>query len=267
MTTLDNSNPNDNQFQEWERNHRKGRMIGGVLLIAAGILFWFKKAGLIEIPRWIFSWQMLLIVIGLVSGIKHNFKNATWLILMSIGGIFLLTDFIPGLNLRFYFLPVLLIVIGLVMILKPKNKYHYYHRYKYRKGHWNCYEGTNSNDPVFNTTDEYLSINNVFGGVKKNVISKDFKGGEVNNTFGGCEINLMQADVVNEAVLDMNVTFGGVKLLVPPHWQIKSDITTVMGGVEDKRPATTGPAGAYQSSKVLVLKGNVFIGGIEIKSY
>lgn len=266
MTALDTSNPNDQQFQEWERNHRNGRIAGGILLIIAGILFWFKKAGLIEIPRWIFSWQMLLIIIGLISGIKHNFKNATWLILISIGGIFLLADFIPGLNLRFYTFPAVLIIIGVVMILKPKNKHHYYHRYKYRRGHWEqC--GTNPNDPVFNTTDEYLSINNVFGGVKKNVISKDFKGGEINNTFGGCEINLMQADVLNEVVLDMNVTFGGVKLLVPPHWQIKSDLTTVMGGVEDKRPAVGTAAGSFQPSKVLVLKGNVFIGGIEIKSY
>ncbi len=261
MTTLEDQFQNDNKFQEWERNHRKGRIVGGIALIAIGVLFWFEKAGVFDFPHWVFSWQTLLILIGVVSGIKHNFKNSAWIILIAIGSIFLISDYIPGLHLRFYTIPMVLILIGLVFIFKPKNKYHYYQRYKYRRGKWN--NGHESG--AFNTTDEYLSINNVFGGVKKNVITKNFKGGEINNTFGGCEVNLMQADIENEAVIDLNSTFGGVRLIIPPHWQIKSDVTTVMGGLEDKRPMAN--PNLINEQKILILKGNVFFGGIDIKSY
>lgn len=264
MTTLDERYQNDNRFQEWERNHRKGRIVGGILLITAGVLFWFDKAGLLDIPRWLFSWQTFLIGIGIISGIKHNFKNSAWLVLVGIGTLFLLAELIPGLHLRFYTFPAILIIIGAVLIFKPKNRYHYYQRYQYRKGgKWN--QDTNPDHSVFNSTDEYLNINNVFGGVKKRVVSKDFKGGDINTTFGGTDVDLMQSDIQSEAIIDLSVTFGGVKLLVPAHWRIKSDITTVMGGLEDKRPvpANTG----LLNEKVIVLKGNVFFGGVEIKSY
>jgi predicted membrane protein len=261
MTTLEDQFQNDNKFQEWERNHRKGRVIGGIALITAGVLFWFEKAGVFDFPSWVFSWQMLLIVIGIISGIKHNFKNSAWFILIAIGTIFLIADFIPALPIRFYTVPIVLIIIGVVFILKPKNKYHYYQRYKYRHGKWN----NEHESGAFNTTDEYLSINNVFGGVKKNVITKNFKGGEINNTFGGCEVNLMQADIENEAVIDLNSTFGGIRLVIPAHWQLKSDVTTVMGGLEDKRPMAN--PNMINEQKTLILKGNVFFGGIDIKSY
>jgi predicted membrane protein len=261
MTSLEEQYQNDNQFQEWEKRHRKGRVIGGIALIVAGVLYWFKRAGVLDFPYWLFSWQMLLIVIGVINGIKHDFKNATWLILISIGGIFLVADFIPGLNIRFYTLPLILIMIGIIFIVKPKNKYHYYQRYKYRKGKWN----TDSCAAEMNTTDEYLNVNNVFGGVKKNIITKNFKGGEINNVFAGCEINLMQSDIQNEAVIDINNTFAGLSIIVPNHWQIRTDISTVLGGVDDQRGMMkVNPA---IDSKTLVLKGSVICGGIEIKSY
>jgi predicted membrane protein len=261
MTTLEEQCQNDPQFEDWQNRHRKGRLMGGLALIAAGILFWIKKAGLFDFPSWLFSWQMLLIVIGIISGVKHNFKNATWLILIVIGTIFLIADFIPGLNLKLYTFPLVLITIGVIFIVKPKSKYHYYQKYKYRRGTWN----TDGCAPEMNTSDEFLSINNVFGGVKKNIIAKNFRGGEINNVFAGCEINLMQADIQNEAVLDINCAFGGTTIIVPAHWQIKSDVTTFLGGVSDER-STAGTA-IHPESKVLVLKGNVFCGGIEIKNF
>ncbi len=40
-----------------------------------------------------------------------------------------------------------------------------------------------------------LNINTAFGSVKKIILSKNFKGGEINNFMGGTEINLMKADI------------------------------------------------------------------------
>jgi predicted membrane protein len=104
----------------------------------------------------------------------------------------------------------------------------------------------------------------MFGGTKKNVISKDFKGGEVTCVFGGAEINLSQADINGKVVLEMHQVFGGTKLIVPPHWQVNHQETVAfMGGIEDRRPDTkdTDP------NKILILKGTSVFGGLDISSY
>jgi hypothetical protein len=57
--------------------------------------------------------------------------------------------------------------------------------------------------------------------------------------------------------------FGGAKLIVPPHWQIRSEMVAVFGGIEDKR----APQNSYDEDKVVILNGTTFFGGIEIRSY
>jgi hypothetical protein len=103
--------------------------------------------------------------------------------------------------------------------------------------------------------------------VKKNVISKSFRGGEVVNVFGGTEINLMQADLDGRVVLDLTMIFSGTKLLIPAHWKVQNEeLVTIFGGIEDKRPMLAD-ASMLDQNKVIVLKGTCIFGGIDIKSY
>ena len=82
--------------------------------------------------------------------------------------------------------------------------------------------------------------------------------------FGGMEIDLSQADLGEKPVLDVEISFSGLKLILPPHWDVQLDVTNMFAGVEDKRiyPQTTADPG-----KVLLIKGTVIFGGLEIKSY
>jgi hypothetical protein len=113
---------------------------------------------------------------------------------------------------------------------------------------------------------DYIDSVTIFGGVKKNIFSKTFRGGELVTIFGGTDINLTQADVPHPIILDITQIFGGAKLIVPPHWTIKSeDIVNIFGAVEDKRPIM--PENNYDPNKVLILKGTNIFGGIDIKSY
>src|SRR5690606_24157016 len=98
----------------------------------------------------------------------------------------------------------------------------------------------------------------IFGGSNKNILSKNFKGGNVVNIFGGSDLNLSQADIKGKAVLEITAIFGGTKLIVPSNWDVRPEIVTVFGGIEDKRqisPASETP------EKILVLKGTVIFGG------
>ena len=247
-------------FNRWEKNHRKGKIFGGLIIIAAGCLFLAKEMGSV-IPSWIFTWQMILIVLGLYVGIKHNFQRIGWLILILVGSAFLLRDYMPDYNFTHYLWPVALIIVGVYIILKPRSRY----RHHWRK--WDKYKNWQQENEgqQRGQADDYIDISAVFGGVKKNIISKNFKGGEVNCVFGGGEINLSQADINGTADLEVNAVFGGARLILPPHWLVKSELTAVLGNVEDKRPQYKDAN--TDQSKVLILRGNAVFGGIEINSY
>jgi predicted membrane protein len=92
------------------------------------------------------------------------------------------------------------------------------------------------------TSEDYLDTVAVFGGVRKNVTSKDFKGGEVVCVLGGAEINLSQSIINGQASLELVNVLGGTKLIVPPHWEIKSEVVAIFGGIEDKRIQQNTPA-------------------------
>jgi predicted membrane protein len=111
--------------------------------------------------------------------------------------------------------------------------------------------------------DNWLDVVTIFGNVKKLVYSKNFKGGDIVSIFGGTEINLTQADFNGEIVIELVQIFAGAKIIVPPHWQIRSEMVAVFGGIEDKR----NPQANYDTDKVVVLNGTTFFGGIEIRSY
>ena len=117
---------------------------------------------------------------------------------------------------------------------------------------------------IFNDSSDYVNLEAIFTNVQKRVLSKNFKGGKAFALFGGMEIDLSQADLGDKPVLDVEVSFSGLKLILPPHWDVQLDVTNMFAGVEDKRvyPQTTA-----DPSKVLKIKGTVIFGGLDIKSY
>ena len=107
-----------------------------------------------------------------------------------------------------------------------------------------------------------LDITSIFAGIKKRVLSKQFKGGDITCVFGGAELNLMNADFKSPIVLDVTMIFGGTKLIMPPNWELRSEVTAIFGGVDDKRPqASTVP------EKIIILSGTLMFGGIEVNSF
>ncbi|MBN8577197.1 MAG: cell wall-active antibiotics response protein [Cyclobacteriaceae bacterium] len=228
--------------------------VGG-LLLAIGSLLLLKKMDLLYFPRWVFSWKTLLIGIGLVLGVSRKFEGIGWLALILVGSFFLIDDiFFLDYSLRRLALPIGIIVVGGFIVGRalwgPSREA--------RK--------SLSGDGIINIDDggdDYFDLTTIFGGAKKKVFSKNFKGGDTTCFFGGTDIDLTQADIQGTVVIDVVQMFGGVKMVVPANWEIKSDITAILGGFDDKRNTPLGPS----SGKKLVITGFVMFGGVEIKSY
>jgi predicted membrane protein len=248
------------------RYHSGGGTIwtGIFLLIIGGVAL--LKAMLFPLPAWIFTWQMLLIALGFFLGIRHGFRGAAWFILMLIGGVFLVNEFFPELMLKQYLWPAALIVLGLFFIFKPRRHPRHLKEYVDNKVD-DKIESSISNDnrgtePT--SSEDYIDTTSIFGGVKKNIISKNFKGGDITNIMGGSEIDLTQADITGTVTIDLTQVFGGTKLIVPPNWQVKAQMAAIFGGVEDKRSAQNS---VIDPNKILILDGTSIFGGIEIRSY
>lgn len=252
------------RWDMWEKSHRRGKVVMGVLVVIFGALFLAKELGAV-IPAWVFTWKMAFIAIGVGIAIKSNFRNWGWIGFVGIGALFILSDVNPDWNLRHILWPIVIIMVGMIMIFKPHRKWDsrgwnkWNHKHRYGK-HWQDW----CDAKTVESGDDHFESVAVMGGVKKNIISKDFKGGEIVNVFGGSEYNLSQADINGTATLEIVQFFGGTKLFIPSNWEIKSELTAVLGSIEDKRPMQTSVTNA--ESKLLILRGTTVFGGIEIRS-
>jgi predicted membrane protein len=260
---MDTQTPNT----DFNRPRRDGRILAGLFLLFVGAIFFLRELSFPFFPNWLFTWPMILITIGIYTGFKHQFRNISWLVLILIGSFFLIDQMDLGFNLHRFMIPAGIIAVGLFMILRPRRWVHedwgnWENRYqdKYAKSSQaSAYSGYSNNS----SSEDFFDSTSVFGGAKKVILSKDFKGGDITCIFGGCEIDLSQADMQQPAVIDFNLVFGGGKIIIPSNWQLRLDITPVFGGIEDKRrqPLSNNP------DKILVLKGTCFFGGLEIKNF
>ena len=175
---------------------------------------------------------------------------------MIVGGVFLFDRINPDISMRRYIWPMALIAVGMFFIIRPRRR------------NWDNWSEKKSGDiPGMSESwsdEDFVDSTSIFGGAKKNIISKNFKGGDLVNIFGGTDLDLTQADFAGKATIELTTIFGGTKLIVPSNWSIKSEAVIIFGGLEDKRKM---PAISETPDKVLILKGTVIFGGIEIKSY
>lgn len=123
---------------ENKRENDNSRLVFAIVLIAIGLIWILRKLGiyfnfhisisellfpiksLIHIlPPFIFSWPMILIIVGLIllAG-----KRSGGVVLIIVGGFFILPKIfvLPGLTISFL-IPVILVALGVAMVAKHVN--------------------------------------------------------------------------------------------------------------------------------------------------
>jgi predicted membrane protein len=185
-------------------------------------------------------------------------------------------------NFKIYLFPIILMIIGANFLFNPRGGRRRHRKFMENKGNDDVtgfardesYTASTKDTPRSNfilmdegtTTppEENLEVNAILGGIKKNILSKNFIGGTVTCFMGGAELNLLHADIRKPVIIECNNIFGGTKILVPSNWDIKNDITAIFGGVDDKRKFINVEV---NHNKTIYLKGTCLFGGIEITNY
>lgn len=232
-------------------------------MILLGVLFLLNKlpATSAMFPKWFFTWPTLLIGIGLYIGVKTRFRSIAWIVLIGIGSYVLLYDNqIIDQNLKPYLFPIVLIIAGLAMLTRKQGHCRERHAQRWHARRLRKADSLSTYEEV---NEDRLQVSSTFGNVEKNVFSKNFAGGSIATTFGGAQINFAQADFEGTVTIDVAIMFGGAEIIIPSNWMLRNEISVFFGGLEDRR---RGPAPGT-TDKVLVLKGQIMFGGIEVKSY
>lgn len=237
---------------DFVKHNRRNLIIAGILIIGIGKLWLLHEMNVFSLPDWMFTWKTLLISVGLIIGLMTRFKELFWTVPVMVGIIFMLGD-IPELhfNIKNYAWPVLVIIFGTYLLVRAFIKTGSGRR------RW-CGNGITDSSGG----DEYIDMTSIFGGNKRKVFSKTFKGGETVNIFGGTELDLSQSDIEGRVVIDATQIFGGLKIVVPSNWEVQTEMTSIMGGTDDKRTTRD-----VDGKKVLVLTGVCIFGGVDIRSY
>lgn len=256
---------------------RDKRHLTGLILVMIGLVLIIDNIKFMPdfIPWWVWSWQFLLITIGIFSLLTSD-KVAPGVVLIGIGSIFLLSDILPELWPGFFdlfadntnlFWYLVLIVVGASLILRKKTDHSDSGQSHSRRRGFISNDSGNKSGFAFSSGDQdYIDEVAIFGGGKKIVTSENFKGGRITTIFGGTEIILSQSKLADGIVeIEVFAMFGGWTLVVPPTWQVKTDVVAIFGGISDKR--MIGSESVRDNTQQLVVKGFVMFGGGEIKSY
>lgn len=238
--------------KEWIRPRKRGVWIA-ILFIAVGAILLGNNLGYISDPvsNILISWQMLLIVIGLFSLFRRG-GSIGGAVLVMVGTYFLM----PKLGWMDYepmgqYWPVLFILIGLIILLRPK---------KGRRHDWRReFEQIEEN----RSTDGFVVSDNTAGGVKQVVLDPVFKGARIRCTFGGTIIDLRRTKLENEITyIYVYCNFGGIELFMPSEWNVLNEADITFASLDDKR---FGSVEKDLQHKV-VIRGNITFGGVEMKN-
>lgn len=230
-----------------ETKHASPRIWLGVILIIFGALFLLRNYDIFDfdIPEFVYQWQTIFILIGLILLATSRNKTAG-VVFIAIGGL----NYFPELW------PLILIGIG-IYILYKRN--HHSINIEHGKVHdIKIGESTNIGEDSIDDV-------SIFGGGNKVFHSQNFRGGKITSIFGGSEIDLYDCKLADGLqIIDITAIFGGSTIVIPQDWKVEIDVVAIFGGFGDKR--RKDPNLVYQPNKTLLIKGVVLFGGGEIKN-
>lgn len=222
----------------------------GVFIVAAGVLLILSKAtDILPCGFWSALWPTAIICLGL-SGLTNRHVSIFSAGAVLIGTFFLLSNFavIPeNFSATWMVVGGILIVCG-VLSLIPK---------KFRKRKYS-YDGEHSvND--YSCVDGHIEYESSFGDNSVKFEGDTLRGGDIEVSFGAAKVDFTGVkEVSNGAVLEADVSFGSLELVLPRTIRVTDMRDTSFGAVNIK--GSCNPDTQYE----LMVKSDVSFGSVEI---
>lgn len=116
------------------------------------------------------------------------------------------------------------------------------------------------NDERGETAEDEINRVMIFSGINRKFVSNDFKGGDIVAIFGGGEIDLSDVKTKQETIeLDIVAVLGGLKIIVPETWSVRSEGVGILGGFDSK-------VKSKEKGTKAVIKGVAILGGVEVET-
>ena len=231
----------------------KGKnLIWGIFLIGAAAALILAQTDLLGSVSAFSIIIALLLMPVIITSIRHlNFSG----IFIPLAFIAILFDDVLGIE-KFTPWPVL----GAAVLLSAGFSLLFPYRYRITKSKWSAGMEDHPKWDSSSVDGEVVDISTSFSGCTKYITSQTLKEVNIRSKCAGLEVYFDNADLAaDKAVVNLDVTCGGVELYIPRSWCVISEADCVIGGVD-----TSGDKHADKDSKTLILRGRVRASGVDI---
>ena len=221
---------------------KRSNIICGIVLIVLGVIFALNVFGITDVSLFFAGWWTMFIIVPCAVGIFTNSDKTGNVIGLFIGIVLFLSC--RGIfNFEFVWklaAPAAIVMIGINLIIK----------------------GIRGNRAVMRITDgkPLRQCYAAFSGQNIDYTNELFDGAELTAVFGGIKCDLRNAVFENDAVINVCAVFGGIDILGPYNVNIKTNSTSVFGGISNgKHKNNSG------NTVTLYVNGTCTFGGVDIK--
>ncbi|NLD87609.1 MAG: cell wall-active antibiotics response protein [Clostridiales bacterium] len=220
------------------------RVIWGIVLVAAGVLFALNALDITNIDIFFDGWWTLFIIVPCGIGLITEREKTGNIIGLAIG-VFLLLSCQGILNFSMIWkllIPAIIVIVGLKMVFTGLF-------------------GNKANDIIAKVKESGGETKvgcATFSSCDINYDGEVFEGAELSAIFGSTKCDLRNAVIEKDSAIQFTAIFGGIDILVPGNVNVKVSSNCIFGGVSNK-------TSAQKDSPTIYVSGICMFGGVEIK--
>jgi hypothetical protein len=242
-------------------------LIWGLIIVFVGVALLLDHMDILPFGAVSRFWPMLLVVFGIMNITTQSGRSFGFVCIAA--GLLLQLNKLGVLHLTFAdFWPLVIIAVGVLLIwgsLETRGM----RRKRKTKIDWGDPEAVKAYRQQVkdaNSDPSTFTAVAIFSGCERRYTGQHFQGGTTTSIFGGVELDFRDADMDDEAILEITCIFGGVEIRVPETWYVQPRSLPVFGGLEDKTHQNKIDDSVGAKRKTLILTGQIVFGGVEIRN-